>query len=373
MRVVFVALLCAMVAAVGIYFYFYIHRAVIWLAGRRKKPSGMSGRLIAVAGAVLAAASTLNMWSVQVIVVLHLMGFALCLDAVYFLVRRFGRPRARLEALYRCGLIPVLCTACMIGYGYLNMHRVVRTDYRVETEKNIRGEGYRVALLSDLHAGTSMDTETLRGYMEEIQAASPDLVVLCGDMVDESTTWEEMEETMAVLGSIESPLGVYFVHGNHDKTRYSRNRYFTAQELETAIRSAGIRILADEAVELTKDFTVIGRDDRSFPRDGRRETIGELLRSVDRENFLLLLDHQPCELAEADRQGADLLLSGHTHAGQIWPTGLISEGTGIVEMNYGYRKLERLQVIVTSGIAGWGYPIRTSRHCEYVIIDIERE
>ena len=373
MRIALMALMCAVVAAFGVYFYFYIHRVVIWLSGKRKKPSGIAGRLIAVAGGVLAAASTLSGWNVRMIVVMHLMGFAVCVDLIHLLLRRFGRLRPRLKSLYRCGLIPVLCTVCVMGYGYLNMHRVVRTDYRIETEKDIRGEGYRIALLSDLHAGTSMDAEKLRGYMEEIQAASPDLVILCGDMVDESTTREEMEETMAVLGSIESPLGVYFVHGNHDKTRYSKNRYFTAEELEAAIRSAGIQILADETAQVAEDFTVIGRDDRSFPKNGRRENIGELMDGVDRADFLLLLDHQPCELEEADRQGADLLLSGHTHAGQIWPTGLISEGTGIVEMNYGCRRLGHLQVIVTSGIGGWGYPIRTSHHCEYVMIDVERK
>lgn len=71
-----------------------------------------------------------------------------------------------------------------------------------------------------------------------------------------------------------------------------------------------------------------------------------------------MLDHQPSELEAADRAGYDLLLSGHTHAGQIWPTGLISQAAGIVEWNYGYRKLDHLQVIVSSGIGGWGYPIQ---------------
>lgn len=97
------------------------------------------------------------------------------------------------------------------------------------------------------------------------------------------------------------------------------------------------------------------------------------MRGVDPEDFILLLDHQPCEQEAVDAAGCDLMLSGHTHAGQIWPVGQISQAAGIVEMNYGYRKLNRLQVIVSSGLVGWGYPIRTSRHCEYVVIEVGNE
>ena len=93
---------------------------------------------------------------------------------------------------------------------------------------------------------------------------------------------------------------------------------------------------------------------------------------MNQDKFILLLDHQPCALEAADRAGCDLMLSGHTHAGQIWPSGLISQGTGMVELNYGYRMMNHLQVIVSSGIAGWAYPVRTSKHCEYVIVTVER-
>ncbi|MBP2032075.1 putative MPP superfamily phosphohydrolase [Clostridium algifaecis] len=92
---------------------------------------------------------------------------------------------------------------------------------------------------------------------------------------------------------------------------------------------------------------------------------------MDLHKFILLLDHQPFELQKNDELGYDLQLSGHTHAGQIWPVGLLSDILRTNELNYGYKKLSNMQAIVSSGMAGWGYPIRTEANSEYVIIDIK--
>lgn len=355
-------------AAIGIYFFFFFKRVIAWW---RKKPVDRTARRWAVVLGAGSACLAFQMWSTWAMVMLHLLGFAVCMDLANAVLRLAKRGGTRWENIYRCGLLPVLGTALVLGYGYWNIHQVVRTDYHVVTDKNIRAGGYKIALVSDLHAGTVMDGGDLAGYAREIEAAKPDLVVLCGDLVDERTTKEQMEETMAVLGTIQCPLGIYFVHGNHDKASYTQTPNFSLEELENAIDGSGICILTDRLEEVTEDLTLIGRDDRSTPKGGKRKELEELLEGADGSDFLLLLDHQPCELAEADRQGYDLMLSGHTHAGQIWPTGLISQAAGIVEMNYGQRKMDHLQVIVSSGIGGWGYPIRTSRHCEYVIISVE--
>lgn len=247
---------------------------------------------------------------------------------------------------------------------------MVQTGYEIEIDKEIRPEGYRIALISDLHLGTTFGLDELRQYAEDISNTEPDLVILCGDIVDEGTSLEWIQEAMPILGSIESSFGVYYVYGNHDNATYTENPRFTPSQLSEALLQAQIQILVDEAVEIQDDITLIGRQDRSMARRSGRKSLDQLLENVDREDFLLLLDHQPCELEEADREGYDLLLSGHTHAGQIWPVGLIAGATGINAVNYGQEQLHHLQVIVTSGIAGWGYPIRTQQHSEYVIIDV---
>lgn len=82
-----------------------------------------------------------------------------------------------------------------------------------------------------------------------------------------------------------------------------------------------------------------------------------------------LLDKAVEELKN-DAQGVDLEVSGHTHAGQIWPVGWLSELTGV--LNYGEYQSRECKVIVSSGFTGWGYPLRTEGHCEYVIIHLSQ-
>ena len=95
--------------------------------------------------------------------------------------------------------------------------------------------------------------------------------------------------------------------------------------------------------------------------------------NIDKNKFILLLDHQPSNLDENSFLGYDLQLSGHTHKGQIWPCGLISELFNFNELEYGYEKIGNYEVIVSSGISGWNYPIRTGSKSEYLIVDIKNK
>ncbi|MFQ6875862.1 MAG: metallophosphoesterase, partial [Coprobacillus cateniformis] len=131
-----------------------------------------------------------------------------------------------------------------------------------------------------------------------------------------------------------------------------------------------ISILLDSQVNIQDEMTIIGRQDRSL---GEREDTQQLIKNVNHENFILMLDHQPVDLQKNNELHVDLQLSGHTHGGQMFPVGLITSVLGFGEMNYGYQAMSNMTVIVSSGIAGWGYPLRTGSHSEYVIVDIVKE
>ena len=305
--------------------------------------------------------------SVMLLVLLHLLFLNELCRLIHFVYKKCAKQEPKfLLKLHRSGAVPVLLTLCVLLLGYFNMHNVVKTHYTVTTDKRI--PGYRVALLSDIHYGVSLDGEALAELCREISAQQPDVVILCGDLVDNITTYAQMEELFRNLGEIESTYGSYYVYGNHDRPFYGLESAFTDADLRAHMEAAGITVLRDEVLPLTADLTLIGREDRS--REGRA-ALSDLLSEADAATFLLTLDHQPCEYEENAALGTDLLLSGHTHGGQIWPANLLDKLVHFNDANYGLTALDEDSVaIVTSGVAGWGWPIKTSAPSEYVLIEI---
>ncbi len=96
-----------------------------------------------------------------------------------------------------------------------------------------------------------------------------------------------------------------------------------------------------------------------------------MLKDIDRSRFIIVADHQPVGAEENAAAGVDLELSGHTHAGQIFPIGYFTEVSG--GMNYGEYQEGDCRVIVSSGTTGWGFPIRTQGKCEYVVVHLRRQ
>ena len=123
-------------------------------------------------------------------------------------------------------------------------------------------------------------------------------------------------------------------------------------------------------VRVEDSFYLVGRDERSnhsFSDTGRRK-LTDLLTGVDKSDPVILLDHQPLDLAEAAESGVDLQLSGHTHQGQFFPINLITER--LFETDRGYLSKGSLQVIVSNGFGTWGPPIRIGNKPEIVAISL---
>ncbi len=373
------------------YLYFYLKRIVtlFW-----PKPTVWQKFLImgAAAAVTIPAGNLYGFWAM---ILLHVTGFGLAVDVAAAVLRwtakskkeeqscryrenmyRYvGEMRRYAGKLYRSGLIPVLLTAAVVFYGWLNMQAVRKTEYTVYTDKAIRNEGYRILFLSDLHAGTTMNMEKLEEICEEMEESHPDAVILGGDIVDEGTTLTQVQDVFRLFSGIDSTYGVFYIYGNHDKGSYAEDCDYTQEQLADAITENGIRILEDETEILNAELTISGRRDRTdCARAGvSRLSSGKLLDGQTETAYHIVVDHQPRKFEENEQASFDLMLSGHTHGGQMWPVGLLTTLTDRDTVNYGYAKKGELDVIVSSGIAGLGYPVRTGKHCEYVVVEIKPE
>lgn len=347
----------------GIYLYVFFCRIFKLLLKR-------DTRFVKVLGAVPALACVFYAWPAYGwggVAVLHLAGVSLIIELINFLMKKAPFTFKRWDVIYRSGILTFLMIAVIFSYGYVNMQKIKRTGYRIETSKIHQEDTLRIALMSDIHLGVTMSAEDLEGWCRKIQSQDPDLILLAGDIFDEDTKREEMEQAASVLGRIESTYGVFYVYGNHDSNQYREEPEYSWGHLKKVLTKAGVRVLEDEVVKAGDQICVIGRKDAG---DKDRKSLEELMSSVPEHDFRILIDHQPGDLKENNRQGIDLQVSGHTHAGQIWPTGQLMQLIGVNEINYGFKRTGNLQTVVTSGMAGWGYPIRTGGHCEYVIIDV---
>lgn len=367
------AAFAAVAALTAVYLFFFIKRMLATFGVNTNK---IYVRIVLGVLAAVLGALAVNIFSFFAVAILHIVVTALVAELANLVVKLIARKKyaelRKWKKVYGSGALAVVFTAVLVIFGYINLHNVVKTAYTVNTEKNIRSEGYRVAVISDVHFGVSLNYEELLEVCNEISSQDVDIVLLCGDIVDNDTAQTEMYEVFSAFGTIKSEFGVFYVHGNHDRP-YGFGGFeseFSEQELVQTINNNGITILQDEVLEITNDFVIAGREDKSVRT---RKMTAELLNGVSKSKFVLVLDHQPHEYAATAAAGTDLVVSGHTHGGQLWPLKQVQEIFKFNDKVYGCGFIDSdTQYIVTSGLAGWKYPIKTAAPAEYVIIDIKK-
>ncbi len=297
-----------------------------------------------------------------IVVLLHLtVAFLLCGLAAR-LVRRLVRREPCYDAV---GAAAVALTAIYLALGWYMAHHVSETDYRLESRKPLAHD-YRIVAVADAHLGITLDGEDFAREMRRIQALQPDAVVLVGDFVDDSSEEEDMLAACRALGGLQTRYGVYFVFGNHDEGYY-HFRNFDSDRLRRALLDNGVTILEDEAVPLGESVVLIGRQDRSTR--GRAD-IRSLTAGLDPARFSIVLDHQPNDYAAEAEAGIDLVLSGHTHGGHVFPAGQIGLLMGANDALYGLETRGDTCFVVSSGISGWAIPFKTGCFSEFVVIDL---
>ena len=294
------------------------------------------------------------------VVLLHVLFFFILFGLVLRIVRKRTGKQTK---IYWQGWLALLTAAVYLGVGCFQCVHVWKTEYSLSSDKSV--EPLRIALLADSHVGTTFDGEGFAAYLDEIMLQEPDLILIPGDFVDDSTTRSDMLTACRALGQIDSRYGVWFAYGNHDRG-YFNSRDFSAEDLVQALEESRVHILEDEAA-LVGDLCIVGRRDASF---GQRAELAELLDGIDPEKYILVLDHEPTDYENEAATAADLVVSGHTHGGQLIPLGTVGEFFAGNDRTYGYERRNGTDFIVTSGISDWAVHFKTGTRSEYVIITL---
>ena len=262
-------------------------------------------------------------------------------------------------------IVAILITVIYLGYGFYSAYDVKKTTYNLTTAKNI--SDLRIAQISDVHLGTTFDGYGFKKYVQEIIKEKPDLIVLTGDFVDDSSTKKDIEVALESFKDANIKYGIYFIFGNHDKG-YSKGIDFNEKYLKEELAKNNVKVLEDQVVTFD-NIILVGRQDKSV--SNRRPAYG-LISELDKEKYIIVLDHQPNDYARLSKTNADLVLSGHTHGGQMLPLGYIGLLMKSNDQVYGLKKIENTNFIVSSGISNWAVKFKTGAIAEYVIINIKK-
>lgn len=315
---------------------------------------------------------------------------------------KMERPR---QVAIAAASVGIIFTLLICLYGFLHATDTRVTEYTVELpKKNCRLDELNAVMVADMHMGCNIGVPEMEKMVKLINECNPDIVFFCGDIFDNIyDALDDPERLISIYQSINSKYGVYACYGNHDVdepvlagfTFNQDEKKVSDPRMDEFLERAGVRLLRDEGVLIENSFYVYGRPDYARPGRGieARNTAREIvdlinddLNSTDPldkdyswitgqtdvppviDYPVIVLDHEPKELEELSKAGVDLVLSGHTHDGQIFPANILLKF--ISENSYGYKKVGNMDDIVTSGVGLFGPYMRVGTISEVCNIKV---
>ena len=263
-------------------------------------------------------------------------------------------------AILMVGLVVVVVTA-----GHFNARALRVKTLELTIPKNSHPlKSLTIVAASDIHLGTIICKSRLEHIVEKINSLDPDLVLLPGDVVDEDLGPVIKQNLGETLRTIRSKYGVIACTGNHEYIG-------GVEEAYRYLTEHGINVLRDGVIKVAESIFIVGREDRAIRQFAgkQRLPLDDLMKTVDRNYPVILMDHQPFRLDEAVQHGVDLQLSGHTHHGQLWPFNFITKK--IYELSWGYKQKDQTHFYVSSGVGTWGPPVRTGNRPEIVHVKLK--
>jgi hypothetical protein len=267
---------------------------------------------------------------------------------------------------FRIGLITVAFVSLIVLSGHVNALNTRVKEISLSIHKKISGNReMKILMASDIHLGALIGENREKRLVDIINNQKPDLVLLCGDLVDGDVASALRKNLGKHIQEIKTPMGVYAITGNHE---YIGGIKKTIPYLE----SININILRDKTLTLPNGVQLVGRDDRDNRRMGDaqgRKSLKELMVGLDKNFPIIVMNHQPFNLDEAVVEEVDLQLSGHTHHGQLWPFNYITKA--VYELSWGYLKKGNTNFYVSSGFGTWGPPVRLGNTPEVVVFNLK--
>lgn len=262
-------------------------------------------------------------------------------------------------------VIGLCCTCIIYFYGIYNARHLDVTTYEVSIDKKSAIDSLEIVMISDLHLGYINDNKYLEKAIERINQLSPDIVVIVGDLFDGNfSAITSPLETINLFNSIDTKYGTYMCWGNHDAGK-------EFDKMKEFIMQTNITLLEDRFTTVDDKFVILGRKDSSpIGNQGVTRSDENInYKEINKKLPLIVLDHQPTNILHNPYE-ADLILMGHTHAGQIFPFNLVTNKVFVSD--YGYYQLpSSTQTIVTSGLGTWGPPMRIGSKNEIVKITVK--
>lgn len=237
--------------------------------------------------------------------------------------------------------------------GYKNFKNIVVENYETPREIIKNEKSLKFAFISDVHLNGKFDGSKLKAAFEKMKNENVELVLIGGDFLDNSYK-SVTDDIKSIIDKTNFKHGIYLVLGNHE--------YYGGIDGNIEyIKSLGINILRDEIVEI-EGITIVGRDDR---HNKKRKSLDELLKNIDKNTSVIVVDHNPQSLKELGNEKVDLYLSGHTHKGQIFPFNLVVDY--MYENSGGYKKIGDTHTYVSSGLGTWMIPYRIGSSSQIMI------
>lgn len=270
-------------------------------------------------------------------------------------------------------IISNLVTIAFLGgvilmlYGYLIEPHLIEVSHFKKPHRQKGLASLRVIQISDIHMGYHVSVKALQHLVQQVNALDPDVVVLTGDVYDNGERYQQFSEVVRCLQSLKAPYGKYVIPGNHE---YAGN---AVQLLQETARSAGLVMLMNEATTIPHPQLKVGLAGADCAIYGVRRP--EFCKELEAGHFNFLLLHQADAIHPYLEYPIDVVLSGHTHGGQVrlpWlGTPILPEmGKRFVQGWYSFEESERTALYVNRGFGMTMLPFRFMSRPEITVIDL---